>query len=369
MNLSEEENNITTDLRDSIIHICDLERFSQLLQGEFKPGPDDFILTDSNTRRYCLPLLQDIIPEFEPEHVITILEGEQNKSTESLEFIWKTLLANGAGRFSRLYCLGGGMLTDIGGFAASTFMRGIRFINIPTTLIGMADASIGGKTAVNLHDAKNVAGVFALPDAVLVYPGFLDTLPQEELLSGYAEIVKISLVKDFVFWEEISSIAIAGLADRKHHELAPVISKAVRAKASLVSEDLKDTGVRQCLNFGHTIGHAMEELSLKKGNPVKHGFAVASGMLCETYLSMKRAGLAPESQLVIESYLIKNFPIIRITYNDIPEIMANLFHDKKKNGGNSMFSLLKAPGQCLQGIACELKLIEESLLHYISILP
>jgi len=368
MDLSGEENNFENkDLTANNIHFCNYKELGRLLNGKYKPGSNDFILTDSNTHRYCLPVIDELFPELRTEQVVTILAGEQNKNAENLEFIWKTLLAGGAGRNSRLYCLGGGMVTDIGGFAAATFMRGIRFIHIPTSLIGMADASVGGKTAINLNGAKNVAGAFALPEAVLSCPVFLDTLPNDEFLSGFGEIVKISLVTGAAFWDKVRRTSVANLTGKRNDELAILISQAIKAKASIAFQDLKDTGVRQRLNFGHTIGHAMEELAFKKGNPVKHGFAVASGMICESYLSMKQAGLAADAHQTIESYLKENFPLIKLTTEDIPMVMSNLFHDKKKIEGNNRFSLLKSPGHCMHGIEINDSLIEESLQEYLHI--
>jgi len=356
------------ELLDSSIHFCRGGRMAELLTGEYAPGDHDFILTDTNTRQYCLPAIREHFPGPGSDHIITILAGESNKNTSSLEFVWDAMLKNGAGRQSRLYCLGGGMITDIGGFAAATFMRGIRFIFIPTTLLGMADAAIGGKTAVNLNSTKNAAGTFALPEAVLIDPVFLGTLSAEEFFAGFAEIVKISLVSDLSFWETVQQSKPTLLSGGHGDALALLIRNAVTTKAGFVARDLKDKGIRQCLNFGHPIGHAFEELSLRKGHPLRHGLAVAAGMVCESFISEKRAGLSIADRDEITSYIRLNFPLPPLNLADIPALMAELPFDKKKLDGETLFSLLSSPGNCLTGIACDHSIIEESLRQYIRIL-
>ncbi|HSG68489.1 MAG TPA: 3-dehydroquinate synthase [Bacteroidales bacterium] len=360
-------NSYCFDLLDSRIVFCHFDEFIRLLKNELDHSGHYFFLTDSNTREYCLPLIREHIPEVKDRHVITIPAGEDNKNISSLTHIWERLQEGGAGRTSRIFNLGGGVVTDIGGFAAATFMRGVAFVNIPTTILGMADAAVGGKTAVNLGRIKNPVGIFALPETTLICPEFLKTLPVDEFLSGYAEVIKTGLALDYGFWERLYG-ASPVIRDQKvmldtfDNE---ILARAVSLKARVVSEDLRDNGPRQCLNFGHSIGHAIEAFSMGKPAGLRHGFAVAAGMVCETYLSMKLAGLSAEHCKSITAFLNSNFPRIKIESQDIDDIVAFMHHDKKNDKGELVMSLLQAPGCCEYGIACPEHLIRESLSYYI----
>jgi 3-dehydroquinate synthase len=264
--------------------------------------------------------------------------------------------------------LGGGMITDIGGFAASTYKRGMRFINVPTSLLGMVDAAIGGKTGANLGSAKNQVGSFALPEAVIICPVFLKTLPEEELISGYAEIVKIALAFDKELWEQIKDIKVQKeQSEQLIKKLSDVILwKSIQIKVSTVQKDMHDRNIRQGLNFGHSIGHALEAFYQSKGRTLPHGFAVAAGIICEAYISTKLSSLKYRSFQDIEDYIHATFPSIEIKKSDIDNICIMLRHDKKNIRGDFRMSLLEAPGKIKVGVICPEEVIRESLSHYIS---
>ncbi|MEN8224903.1 MAG: 3-dehydroquinate synthase family protein [Bacteroidota bacterium] len=354
-------------LEGSNIHITDSDSFAEILHKDFRLSGKDFILTDVNTAKYCYPILKNIFPQLDDNKLITIDAGEDEKNISNLHHIWSFLLHAGADRDSRLINLGGGMLTDIGGFAASTYKRGIGFIHIPTSLMGMADAAIGGKTAINLGKVKNQVGLISLPNGVIVYPGFLKTLPWEEFLSGYAEIIKTSLAFDKTFWESLQCISIT---ESQREEITTALAKGIlqhttEIKVSVASKDLTDKSERQCLNFGHSIAHALEALYLSKKKGLLHGVAVAAGMLCEAQISVQIAGLENDEYKRIVHYIQKYFPKISFQEQDIDNIIAWMRHDKKNYDGDIMMSLLSAPGKCIYGIPCPDDILRQSLTDYI----
>lgn len=328
----------------------------------------NLILTDSNTLTHCIPLLEGEKYPIDKSQIITLDPGEKEKNTDSLKYLWNKLQQNNAGRSSLLINLGGGMITDIGGFAASTYKRGMRFINVPTSLLGMADAAIGGKTAANLGSAKNQVGSFALPEAVIICPVFLKTLPEEELISGYAEIVKIALAFDKELWEQIKEIKVQKeQSEQLIHKLSDgILWKSIQIKVSTVQKDMHDRNIRQGLNFGHSIGHALEAFYQSKEKTLQHGFAVAAGMICEAYISTKLSGLNYRIFEEIKDYILSTFPSLKIEKSDIDDICIMLRHDKKNIRGDFRMSLLEAPGQIKAGMICPEEVIRESLSHYIS---
>lgn len=240
-----------------------------------------FILTDSNTNKNCLNMLHcsELIAN---AHIITIKADDTNKNIESTAHVWKELSDNGCTRHSCLINIGGGMVTDLGGFAASTFKRGIDFINIPTTLLSMVDASVGGKTGINFNGLKNEIGVFNDAKAVIIDTAFLKTLDQHNICSGYAEMLKHSLLKDYKMWVQHINF---NLYSPDFDPLLNMIKESVEVKERIVSEDPHESGIRKALNLGHTAGHAFESYAMHTNRPILHGYAVAYGIICELYLS------------------------------------------------------------------------------------
>ncbi|MDZ7741363.1 MAG: 3-dehydroquinate synthase family protein [Bacteroidota bacterium] len=273
----------------------------------------------------------------------------------SVEKIWHELLAFGFDRDSLLINLGGGMITDLGGFAASVFKRGIPFIHIPTSLTAQVDAAIGGKTAINIGDVKNQAGTFAPAVRILIYPGFLETLPERELKSGFAEVVKHALIMDADYWEIVKDFSMdAGKAD-----WLGLLRRSVEIKQLIVEKDPMEHGFRKILNFGHSIGHAFE--SCPGRHSILHGEAIAAGMICEAYLSVQKMGL-PESRLEdIIRLLFVHFAKLEISAEDMDCMLKKIQHDKKNKNGKMMFSLLRSPGSC--AFDCEIS--EDHILESI----
>jgi 3-dehydroquinate synthase len=240
-----------------------------------------YIICDENTHQFCLAELVIACPVLSFAMVIEIESGEPSKSMESCVQIWETLLEDIADRNSLLINLGGGVVSDIGGFCASVYKRGIPFINVPTSMLAMADASVGGKTGVNFHHFKNLIGTFAQPTAVFVHPPFLNTLPARETLNGLAEIYKVALVADQALWVQLNKA--------RKPDLNKIISRSVTSKNKIVKKDPHDEGLRQILNFGHTIGHAIESYALEHEVRLLHGEAVVIGMIIESHLAFQLA--------------------------------------------------------------------------------
>ncbi|NQT77183.1 MAG: 3-dehydroquinate synthase [Bacteroidetes bacterium] len=360
------DNNKIISLNGCDIHFPDEKHFGRIISGYIGETEKNFILTDINTAKLCLPLVRSQFPGFDESRVITIDSGEGEKNISSLHHIWSFLLHHGAGRDSCLLNLGGGMITDLGGFAASTYKRGIRFVHIPTSLMGMTDAAIGGKTGINIGGVKNQAGTFALPEAVIVMPGFLKTLPWNELLSGFAEIFKAALALDHNFWNEIKGLSLneterTAIISRLENG---IIRKSIEIKSEVVASDFRDQGKRQCLNFGHSIGHAMELLKQGATKDIPHGYAVAAGMLCEAFISKLLCGLSAKQFSDIEKCICVNFPKTKFEKKDNDGIISLIRHDKKNVNDRIMMSLLKAPGTCMPGVDCPEAVIREGLSYY-----
>lgn len=299
-----------------------------------------FLLTDSNTLKYCRPFLMKQVPESENWKIITIPAGEDHKNIESCTAVWEQLSDLGADRKSLLINLGGGVVTDLGGFVASTYQRGIHFINIPTTLLAMVDASVGGKTGVDLGVLKNQIGVINQPQMVLVDSGYLNTLSQRELTSGFAEMLKHGLIQDFSYWTELTKIRPEQVDQKLIH-----ISVAIKNK--IVQEDPTEQHIRKILNFGHTLGHAVESyfLNSTEHESLLHGEAIAIGMILEAYLSTEVAGLSRTACDEIKTGLLKYFPKVSISADEQYEIGELLRFDKKNAHGTVYFSLLESLGK------------------------
>lgn len=322
------------------------EQLRRFLEFHVKPGNDVFVLTDENTRLHCLPVLKQKLPEDYALKIIEIPSGEHNKTLETCLNVFEFLTEHLADRNSVLINLGGGVVCDLGGFVASVFKRGIRFIHVPTSLMAMADASIGGKTGVDFIGLKNIIGTFVQPLAVFIDTRYLATLPEREINNGFAEMLKHGLIAEYSFFEELASGGPESVT-------AEQIRISVEIKSDIVQHDPFEKGLRKALNFGHTIGHALESHSLQNDkNPLLHGEAVILGMMAETLLS-ERHGLIEES---LTEEILTGLIDFAVFYNFdqhcIEGILDLIRHDKKSFGGVPGFSLLKGPGQVVTGIEC-----------------
>jgi 3-dehydroquinate synthase len=301
-----------------------------------------YILVDTLSNEFCLDYFLPFLSTDLKIEIIEFENGETNKNIETCVEIWKVLTEYGADRKSLLLNLGGGVVTDLGGFVASTFKRGIDFINIPTTLLAMVDASIGGKNGVDLGNLKNQIGVINNPKMVLIDTNFLDTMPSNEMKSGLAEMIKHGLIADKVYFEKFMD-----LSSLHNSVLGDLIHESIVIKNTIVMQDPTENGIRKALNFGHTLGHAIESYFLENENKktLLHGEAIAVGMILESFLS-KEKGLISETEYLQIKKLIHNlFEMVVITENDINPIMEFLIHDKKNEYGKIQFALLDGIGK------------------------
>lgn len=299
-----------------------------------------FILTDTTTKAKCLPKLNGV-DVLNDAHVIEIKPADTHKDIASLEHVWKSLQEGGATRHSCLINLGGGMVTDLGGFAASTFKRGINFINIPTTLLAMVDASVGGKTGINFNGLKNEVGVFNDSRYVILDTDFLDTLDPENIRSGYAEMLKHGLISNEKMWAELVGF---DLANPDLEQLQRMVADSVAVKERIVTEDPLEKGIRKALNYGHTVGHAFESWSMKTAHPILHGYAVAYGMVCELYLSCVKTGFPTERMHQTVRFINDYYGHLQYTCDDYPALYELMTHDKKNTAGKINFTLLGGIG-------------------------
>lgn len=299
-----------------------------------------FVFADSNTSEACLPLFREMMEDFNGFDLIETDPGEENKNIDFCIGIWKTLLDFGADRKCLMINLGGGVVTDMGGFVASTYKRGVDFINIPTTLLAQVDASVGGKTGIDVDSVKNMVGTFTLPQAVFIETAFLKTLPQRELLSGFAEMIKHGLIVDRNYYNELKK--------SNYLQIGPqAIYRSVEIKNEVVTEDPHEKGRRKILNYGHTIGHAVETYALiNDANPLTHGEAIAVGMICEAFLSSKNNTLTETDLKDITAYISQLYPPYHIKKDSFVQLMDFMQSDKKNENGQIMFSLLNEIGKC-----------------------
>lgn len=319
-----------------------------------------FILTDSNTNKNCLNMLHCSEP-IANAHIITIKADDTNKNIESTAHVWKELSDNGCTRHSCLINIGGGMVTDLGGFAASTFKRGIDFINIPTTLLSMVDASVGGKTGINFNGLKNEIGVFNDAKAVIIDTAFLKTLDQHNICSGYAEMLKHSLLKDYKMWVQHINF---NLYSPDFDPLLNMIKESVEVKERIVSEDPHESGIRKALNLGHTAGHAFESYAMHTNRPILHGYAVAYGIICELYLSHALQGFPLDKMRQTVNFIKENYGRMNIICDDYESLYSLMKHDKKNTGNEINFTLLKDVGDIKINQTVSKELILESLDFY-----
>lgn len=335
--------------------IC--EQLENDLNRVVEQHPHDklFILTDQHTHSLCLPRLKGI-QALEGAEEIIIGPEDVNKTLDTLASVWQALSARGASRHSLLVNLGGGMVTDLGGFAAATFKRGITYINIPTTLLAMVDASVGGKTGINFNGLKNEIGAFAPATAVLLETDFLRTLDDCNLLSGYAEMLKHGLISD---QRHLNELLAFDLEKADYARLKSMVGRSVQVKEDIVEQDPQEHGIRKALNLGHTAGHAFESLALAEGCPVLHGYAVAWGMVCELYLSHIKAGFPKEKMRQVVQFIKTYYGIFNFTCNQYETLYGLMKHDKKNTAGIINFTLLKDTGEiCLNQTADKETLFE-----------
>lgn len=320
--------------------ICE-DFISELNEAIGNQSPESiFILTDNNTQRLCLPTLL-LSEKLKDSHLICIPNGDENKNINSAVEIWKYLSENGATRKSLMINVGGGMITDIGGFSASTFKRGLRYINVSTTLLGAVDAATGGKTGINFMGLKNEIGVFAPAEAVLINIDFFKTLDVENLRSGFAEMTKHALIDSKDEWEKILKYEIERF---DLEELKPLLINSFRIKERIVEEDPYEANIRKALNLGHTFGHAFESWSYKAEKPVLHGYAVMWGLLCELYLSHLKLNF-PKEELLRLKYLIKEYyGTYEFHYQQYEMLFELMTHDKKNESKEINFTLLADVG-------------------------
>jgi len=322
-----------------------------------------FIIVGENTMKYCLPVLLEKCPSLSNAFIIEIPGGEPNKTISSIEKVWQKLTIGKAIRNSLVICLGGGVITDIGGFAAATFKRGMDFIHIPTTVLAMVDAAIGGKTGINLDSVKNQVGVFAQPKSVFVFTEFLATLPERQMLSGYAEMLKHALTDSEEHFNDLLK-----LNSPLNACVETAILQSAAVKTKVVEQDPSEGGIRKVLNFGHTIGHAIEAFSQKNdADPLLHGEAVAIGLVCESYISASMFELSKNDLEKIAAHVklhFKHYPILPET---VDELLTLMYHDKKNIDNNQLnFSLISSIGNPVWDQFPGEELIRESIGYYIS---
>jgi 3-dehydroquinate synthase len=328
--------------------------------SEYRPSTI-FILVDENTNNCCLPILLEAL---ETESVIEIIEieaGEVNKNLDTCSGVWHALTELGADRKSLMINLGGGVITDLGGFVASAFKRGIAFVNIPTTLLSMVDASVGGKTGVDLGVLKNQIGLFSDPEMVLIDPHYLETISDRELRSGLAEIIKYGITYDIDLWNEISHFKEINIS-----AITNLIHRSIEIKNEVVTKDPKEKGLRKILNFGHTLGHAIESYFLESEDKenLTHGEAIAIGMVTEAFISQKLLNFPSEKVKTIKETILAIYEKVDIDVLDYKGIIDLLIHDKKNVGGQVNFVLLTDFEQFKLDCKVEKELLVEALNYY-----
>ena len=295
-----------------------------------------FVLTDETTQQLCWPKIKNFkaLKDCTP---IIIKATDTHKNLDTLSQVWQALSSGGATRHSLMINLGGGMVTDLGGFAASTFKRGIDFINIPTTLLAMVDASVGGKTGINFGGLKNEIGVFSDSRFVIINTQFLDTLDHDNICSGYAEMLKHGLISDERTWAELVTF---NLDNPDLSQLQRMVADSIKVKERIVETDPHEHGIREALNLGHTMGHAFESFAMRRGTPILHGYAVAYGMIGELYMSARKTAFPTDRMHQTVRFIRENYGTLNITCDDYPTLIELMHHDKKNTAGIINFTLL-----------------------------
>jgi len=340
-----------------ITTIFSFEKYSQCI-----------ILVDENTKAHCLPLLLNANETLTQAKVVEIISGEVNKNFTTCEKVWQQLFEWEIDRNTLLINLGGGVISDMGGFIASLYKRGIDFVNIPTTLLAMVDATAGGKTGIDFNAIKNGIGLFKESQHIFIDAEFLNTLPHIELLSGYAEVVKHALIaEDTSYWNEVKQIQLISPPPSKN-AIQQIIQKSVALKQSITQADYKEIGLRKVLNLGHTIGHALESFALKHQKPIPHGYAVAWGIIAELYLAEKVIDFPEAQRIEIENYLLNiyhNQFHLNFNYSDLIPFLKN---DKKNIQLQINFTLLQQTGKPVYNIACNEQDVKKAINYLAEIL-
>jgi 3-dehydroquinate synthase len=329
--------------------------------GEISPQLFDgysqvVILTDTNTHQHCYPLVQNLVQH----QLITVDAGEENKNIETCKIIWQQLTDYQVDRHSLLIVLGGGVLGDMGGFCAATFKRGIDFILMPTTLLSQVDASVGGKLGIDFNNFKNHIGVFCEPKATLVHSAFLKTLPERELRSGFAEVIKHCLLSDKPMWNNIRA------KNLHEQDWNLLVKHSVEFKKSVTDKDPKEKGLRKILNFGHTIGHALESYFMSEGNRIFHGEAIAMGMIMESFIAKEKKMMEAKELDEIVSYLIQIFEKQDMPWGDALVIQL-IAQDKKNKGSEILMALPKGIGNASWDVLVSEDELEKSFDFYRSL--
>ena len=295
-----------------------------------------FVLTDETTQQLCWPKIKNF-KALKNSTPIIIKATDTHKNLDTLSQVWQALSNGGATRHSLMINLGGGMVTDLGGFAASTFKRGIDFINIPTTLLAMVDASVGGKTGINFGGLKNEIGVFSDSRFVIINTQFLDTLEHDNICSGYAEMLKHGLISDERTWAELVTF---DLDTPDLSQLQRMVAESIKVKERIVEADPHEHGIRKALNLGHTMGHAFESFAMRRGTPILHGYAVAYGLISELYMSARKTAFPTDRMHQTVRFIRENYGTFNITCDDYPTLIELMRHDKKNTSGIINFTLL-----------------------------
>ncbi|WP_420148671.1 3-dehydroquinate synthase [Spirosoma sp.] len=317
---------------------------------------DIAVIVDNHTSRFCYPDLKSLLPK---HTLIRIKSGEEQKHIATCEMIWDALTRANFDRHGLVLNLGGGVIGDMGGFCAATYKRGIAFVQLPTTLLAQVDASVGGKLGIDFRGFKNHIGVFQQPDAVLIDTAFLATLPERELRSGFAEVIKHCLIADAAMWDEIRR------RDLAEQDWATLVAHSVEVKKRVVAEDPTEKGLRKILNFGHTVGHAVETYFLNQPRKrLLHGEAIAVGMISEAFIAFQKKMIDKDLLNATEEYIFSVYGNVRLQDEDIEPILALTLQDKKNRGNQVRMSLLDGPGSCAYDIPVTTAEMRRSLEFY-----
>jgi 3-dehydroquinate synthase len=335
----------SSDIKQSLSEILAQLSFSRLV-----------VLTDLNTKIHCLPIIQEIFPT--NTVFISVAAGEIHKNLDTCSLIWNRMTEEALDRKALMLNLGGGVIGDMGGFCASIYKRGIRFINCPTTLLSQVDASVGGKLGIDFNGLKNHLGVFNEPETVVIAPEFLKTLPQAELRSGYAEIIKHGLIRDKAYFQKLQA------KNWENQDWESLIRHSVGIKKAVVEADPKENGLRKILNFGHTIGHAFESYFLDTNNHLLHGEAIALGMIAEGFLSFEKVGFSFQEFEQMSQFLLQVYGKVDFSLHELDPILDLCTQDKKNEGQTILFSLLESIGNCTFNIPVTREEIKHAIHHY-----
>ena len=331
--------------------IIDFKDLNKLIK---KHANNVFFFVDANTHNLCLPILLQELPDLKKYEILEIESGEKSKSLDLAQQLWMAMLELEADRHSLIINVGGGVVTDLGGFLASLYKRGVNFIHVPTSLLAMVDAAYGGKNGVDLALAKNAIGTFNNPEAVVLYPKFLETLPQEQIISGAAEMLKHGLIADKEHWTIVLNT---------WQNLSPEsILRSAQIKTNIVIQDFNEAGIRKTLNFGHTLGHAIESYFLALEKPILHGNAVAAGIICAAYLSHTKTKLPLNQFEEIITSIQNIYP--KLTIENNPDVLEWLIHDKKNKDGKLQFVLLTEIGKAIYNQPVTMEEAQNALEFY-----